>query len=239
MKHPQVDGKYCCPLCDYGHSKAVSRQSVYKHWKKAHNDAETIEITQTESPDHFEIPAAPEIVEESPDGFDEFDNWDSISWMTPDEQEEIIPHTIPDPIRRMAANNEGKELLIAHRTMTKSMIRWSFLGLDRAISWWGKGVTNNPDYALKRTKEDYDVLQNSTLTMFDAYGIQVPSSPIIVWSTIVGSAYVPAIVDIQSKADPSKRGIFRALLVRLPFIGKRIRNKQKAEQDMKIREDLR
>jgi hypothetical protein len=234
-KHPTQKDKYQCTECSYGHENGVSRQSVYKHYKKAHTGPITIEIEESEQepePEFFELPGAQEI-EES----DDFDDWDSVSWLESDEKVNVTPHTIPDPIRRMASKNEGKELLIAHRTMTKSMIRWSFLGADRGITWWGKGVTNNPNYELKRSKEDYDVLQNSTMTMLDAYGIQIPSSPLLVWSTIVGSAYVPALVDTQSKADPSKRGLFRAMLTRLPFIGKRIRKKQKAEQGLVRREE--
>ena len=233
MKHPTQEGKYCCPLCDYGHDKGVSRQSVYKHHNKVHKGSEPVLMDESE-PDHFEIPApnpGTSIPIEEDEELIDFSEWDSIPWMEPGEEAEVKPHTIPDPIKKLAGGKDGQELLLAHRTMTKSMIRWSFLGLDRTITWWGRGVTNNPNYKLERTREDYDVLQNSTMTMLDAYGIQIPSSPLLVWSTIMASAYVPAVVDIQKNADPSKKGIFRAILSRLPIVGKRFR-KAKLEEQM-------
>ena len=220
-KHPTEEDKYQCPLCSYGHEKAKSRQAVYKHHKTAHS--EPVDEVIEEITDYFDLPDS-ELKED--DTFD--DEWSSISWMKPDEVDEVTPHTIPDPIKKMAGS-DGQHLLQAHRTMSRSMIRWSFLGLDRLITWWGRGVTNDPNYKLQRSNQDYDVLQNSTITMLDAYGIQIPSSPILVWTTIVGSAYVPPIMAIQAKADPSKRGVFRAILMRLPIIGKRLRKKQKAE----------
>ena len=230
-KHPSSKDKYQCPNCEYGHSKPKSRQAVYKHYNKVHKIAETPgeEIPIIETNDFYDLPDNHVNPTETETETESETEWSSISWMDPEEQENVTPHTIPDPIKKMAGA-DGSQLMMAHRTMSKSMIRWSFLGLDRLITWWGKGVTNDPNYELKRSNQDYDVLQNSTITMFDAYGITIPASPILVWSTIVGSAYVPPIIDIQRKADPSKRGIFRAILTRLPFIGKRMRKKTVEEK---------
>tara|TARA_R110002012_G_scaffold5387_1_gene24576 strand:+ start:5246 stop:5959 length:714 start_codon:yes stop_codon:yes gene_type:complete len=221
-KHPTQEGKYRCTKCSYGHEKGKSRQAVYKHYNKMHKTLELEEETilpEESEDDFFEIPGARIPIEEEP-------VFEEISWLDAEDQVESTPHTIPDPIKNMAGREEG-QLLQAHRTMTKSLVRWSFMGLDRLITHWGKGVTNDPNYALQRTRQDYDILQNSTVTMLDAYGLQIPSSPIVVWSTIVGSAYVPPIIDIQAKADPSRRGIFRAILSKIPFIGRRFRKKKK------------
>ena len=97
-KHPSQDGKYMCPLCAYGSIKGKSRQSVYKHHNAVHKEEEIAAIVIEEQQDYFELPGEVEHSSEE-QVFDE--EWSTINWMQPGEEEEVIPHTIPDPIKKM------------------------------------------------------------------------------------------------------------------------------------------
>ena len=222
-KHDFDEGKYQCTSCDYGHGSGngKSRQAVYKHWNLHHKtESETIEVHETVQ--EQEAYSLPEIDEE-------VDDWGSISWLNPDEEEDVIPHTIPSPMRRLAEAREGSQLMAAHRTMEKSLVRWGFLGLDRLMTWWGRGVMSKPDWELKRSHQDYDILQDSTISLMDAYGIRVPASPWMVWGTIVGSAYAPPMIHIQRNADPNRKRRGLKGLLKLPGLGWFRRKKQRRE----------
>jgi hypothetical protein len=213
--------KYQCTACSYGHADAgKSRQAVYKHWNLEH----------VEEPN--EIPVNEQEAYLQPETDLEVDDWGSISWLNPDEEEDVIPHTIPSPIRRLSEAREGSQLMAAHRTMEKSLLRWGFLGLDRLVTWWGRGVMSKPDWELKRSQQDYDVLQDSTISLMDAYGIRVPASPWMVWGTIVGSAYAPPMIHIQKNADPNRKR--RGLKLKLPGLGffKRKKNRRVEVEDV-------
>lgn len=201
------DGKYQCSDCEYGHDVGKSRQAVYKHWNAVH--AEQVQINNEVEP--IEEQTIP--IEET-----EEDEWSTISWLSPDEEAEVIPNTIPSPMRKLAQAQGDAALTAAQRVMEKSLIRYSFMGLDRLVSWYGRSVMTDQDWELKRSHQDYDVLQDTTIGLLDAYGIRVPASPWMIWGTVVGSAYVPPIVHIQKNADPSKRKRFRFLSrLRIPF----------------------
>jgi len=219
-KHPIHEGKYQCPHCEYGHEKGVSKQAVYKHFRTVHKDTvqkeepETIieDVQESESESSFEF--------------------DTISWLDDEEEFDDVTNTIPEPIARIASSKEGKELMMAHQIMEGTLIRAGFISIDRLITWYGKSITNNADYELKRSASDYKVLQESTHTMLQAYGIRVPASPVMIWSTIMASAYVPPIVDISKNADPNKRWMILGRirnLIKMPKF--RRRRKKNASTD--------
>lgn len=217
-KHPINENKYQCPHCDYGHDKGVSKQAVYKHFRNTHKD--NIEPIESQEPTID--------VQESESSFE----FDTISWLDDEEEFDDITNTIPEPIARIASSKEGKELMMAHHIMEGTLIRAGFISVDRLITWYGKSITNNADYELKRSASDYKVLQESTHTMLQSYGIRVPASPVMIWSTIMASAYVPPIVDISRNADPNKRWMILGRirnLVKMPRF--RRRRKKNASTD--------
>lgn len=213
------DGLYQCNDCEYGHDVGKSRQAVYKHWKKVHGqeaeDETMIHIEETREPT---------------DDLEDVDEWGSIGWLSPDEEADVVPDTIPSPMRRLAQAQGDAALTAAQRVMEKSLVRYSFMGLDRLLTWYGRSLMTDQEWELRRSQNDYDVLQDTTMAMMDAYGIRVPASPWMIWGTVVGSAYVPPVIHIQRNADPSKRRRFRFL----GFLG-RIRNpfkrRKKARRD--------
>lgn len=229
--HPFDKGKFQSTFDDYGHGKGngKSRNAIYKHAKKIEkknsdfvksktpSSSKSVKIDNNLSPEESDFAQNHQVDDELPiwDSDEnaqnqEFADWGSVSWDATDETE-VVPNTIPRPIAGMAAGGEALDL-----QATGQMIRLAFLGLDRLVTHWGRGVMMKKDWTLTRTAADYDALETSTVNLMNHYGIQVPVSPLLVWSATVGSAYVPPIMHIRKNAHPSRRR--RSILSRLwPF----------------------
>ena len=192
-KHPTDEGKYQATFDKYGHGEGngKSRAAIYKYHKKW--------ILENE------------VVEEKPDPISDSNNsseyeWSNVSWLNPDEDEEKIEPTIPKPIRKIASGNtEGLVMTAAQAATQKQLIRWGFMGLDRGVTHWGRGVMSRSDWELERSPEDYDALEGATTNMLEAHGISLNLSPELVWGTVVGAAYIPPLVYIGKNADPNKK----------------------------------
>ncbi len=220
--HPTIEGKYQCPHCDYGHDDPKSKQMLYRHFNSTHK--ESTGSDEGSSPPPSDVSGS--ISDTDPVDTDSFTEWESIEWLTGG-SDENVPHTIPAPIREMANSKAGKSLVRAHKNMERAAVRWGFIGLDRLITWWGRGVMSNKSYELQRSQKDYDVLQESTVGMMDAYGIHIPASPVMVWGTIIGSAYVPPLVHIRKNADPNRRR-----RMRIPIFGRLFRRRKKKAKEV-------
>ena len=202
-KHSTDEGKFQSTFDDYAHGEGngKSRTSIYKHHKKWKTEQEVVEV------------------EDSSDGLD----WSSISWLDEDDEETIKP-TIPKPIRKIAGGKvEPGEMSAAQIATQRQLIRWGFMGLDRGVTHWGRGVMSRPDWELERSPEDYDALEGATSNLLEAHGISVNLSPEIVFGIVVGAAYIPPLVYVGRKADPAKT---KGLLSRV----KRYLNKRRASK---------
>ena len=62
--------------------------------------------------------------------------FDTISWL--DEDDEMPDTTIPAPIRRMTTGED--DLSVAQQATQAQLIRWGFVGADRALTHWGRGT---------------------------------------------------------------------------------------------------
>ena len=209
-KHPTDEGKYQATYSDFGHGKGngKSRSAVYKNHKAKVKDA-VVEVTSDPTP----IPETekkvdfvePEIEENTKSTI-----FESISWL--DEDDDDLPEpTIPSPIRSLGAGTEG-ELSIAHRATQAQLIRWGYMGLDRGLTHWGRGVMNEPEWSVKRHPSDYDALEASTMHLLDANGVSINLSPGMVWATVVSAAYVPPVTHIAQNAELSPaRGLLKRI----------------------------
>ena len=196
-KHPIDEGKYQSTFDTYGHGQGngKSRTAVYNHHKKWNAQQEVVEIEN-------ENPSTPEY------------EWSSVSWLNPDE-EEIIEPTIPKQIRKIADGKiEKGEMTAAQAATQGQLIRWGFMGLDRGVTHWGRGVMSRPDWELQRSPQDYDALEGATSNLLESHGISVHLSPEIVWGTVVGAAYIPPLVYVRKHADPTKSKSFTDRLKR-------------------------
>ena len=206
-KHPKDKGKYQSTFDTYGHGKGngKSRAAVYKYANKIKLDENTVSQN------------VEEVLKDEDDVSQNVDSWETISW---DESDDLPSPTIPTPIRKLSEG--GPVLSAAQRATQSKLVRWAYVGLDRALSHWGRGVMQQPEYVINRHPSDYDALEGATMLMMDANGISINLSPNIVFLTVVGTAYAPPVNHIVKN---SKRGIFPKFsiknLIKNPFKRKR------------------
>lgn len=229
VKHPEDDGKWM--LSDdlvnlygeaYGHGRGngKSKQAVYKWIRRRDQDAEPL----SGDPDTQPATSVDDV-----DSSNDEDGWIEVDWRNPPPDSSGMVDENPDTINpavrgllggsgRMSVNLAKKQAELQGR-----VARYGFVAADRLISWWGKGVTNNPDYELRRSKADLDLLEETTVDVMEYYGLEIPVNPLMIWGITVGAAYVPPVIEIRKKADPNriKRG---GLLRFIPFFGRRYRN---------------
>lgn len=235
-KHPFDEGKYQSTFDEYGHGKGngKSRNAIYKHAKKLEktdfvktekssskkdvkNDIKTETETEENAQNHTFSDEIPIWSNDESSETEEFEEWGNVEW--DGEEVDVTPHTIPEPISNLNATQQALD----YESMGR-LVRFGFIGLDRMITHWGRGVMNKPKWTLKRSKQDYDVLESSTVQVMAHYGINIPVSPVTVWGLTIGAAYAPPINHIRKNADPNrKRRIFR-----WPF-----RRKKKKEEVVK------
>ena len=213
--HPTDEGRFQATFNKYGHGKGngKSRPAVNKHYKKTQQTPKRVlnkttgtaslsDSTKTEqSPD-------PSVFVETPeDDSTKSDHWEDIAWLNDDEEIGTSP-SIPSPIRRLSSG-EG-EMGEAHRATQSQLIRWGYMGIDRGLTHWGRGVMSRPDWSIERHPADYDALEAATTHAMDANGLSIQLSPTLVWGVVVAAAYAPPMAHIARNSDPLvRRSILR------------------------------
>tara|TARA_R110000824_G_scaffold141584_5_gene308240 strand:+ start:564 stop:1262 length:699 start_codon:yes stop_codon:yes gene_type:complete len=192
-KHPKDKGKYQSTFDTYGHGKGngKSRAAVYKHANKIKAMSET--VSQNVEEVQEEIPEVTQNVEEP------VSDWESIEWLDDSNDEGLPSPTIPAPLRKLSEGGAG--LSIAQKATQSKLIRWAYMGIDRGLSHWGKGVMQKPEWEIKRHPMDYDALEGATMHMMDSNGISINLSPNLVFMTVLTSAYVPPITHVAKNSQ--------------------------------------
>lgn len=214
QKHPIDEGKYQSAFDNYGHGEGngKSRQAVYKYarrLKSMQNDKVPSEDTDVVLSDSDSPPQE----QESSEGTQ--DDWINISWAEDEGNDIPKANTIPDPLHKMAKSKGKGEFNKARRIMQSQFVRWGFISLDRLVTWWGRGVMSEPEWEIQRTPKDYDVLQGTTNTVLEAYEIEIPASPWMIWGAVVSSAYIPPVMHIHKNRDKTRKT--RSIFSLLPF----------------------
>ena len=76
--------------------------------------------------------------------------------------------------------------------------------IDPLISWYGKGVTLNPDFSIERSKDDWVLLESVGEQWFAYRGISFPVNPDMLMIGTLGALYIPQAVKIRKERDPSR-----------------------------------
>lgn len=203
-KHSTDEGKYQCPICDYGHGEGngKSRQAVSKHFDKLHSDP----------PLEAEIPISLDIeIEENDDTKPEWLSFDMSS-----EDEEIKPQTISPLAASFIKGMSNRELPTTQKELREyyqsqgKMLSWLFTGIiDPLISWYGRAITTDSNFKIQRSDSDIELLTNSSAQWLEYRQIQLPITPDIIMATTVGSMYVPIMYKIHRKRDPNRPSFFK------------------------------
>jgi len=213
-KHPTDEGKFQSTFDKYGHGEGngKSRAAVYKHYKKTEKPSKTVlnenkaTASLSDSTKSNQSPPKSDFVEiDAPDST-KSDHWEDIAWL--DGEEGGVAPTIPSPIRRLSSGDGP--IGDAHRATQSQLIRWGYMGIDRGITHWGRGVMSRPDWAIERHPADYDALEAATTHAMDANGLSIELSPTLVWGVVVAAAYAPPLGHIAKNSDPLvRRSILR------------------------------
>jgi len=190
IPHPTDEGKWMSNFDDYGHGEGngKSRNSIYKHFKKQQKSSENIEIEEKTS-----------------------DSWIDTEWLETDSKS-VKTKTIPEPLSDMVGGKFQEINLKAQG----HVVRTAFIGLDRLITHWGRGVMSDDTWSIERTSADYDTLEDATIQMLAYYDVTIPVTPPMIWGITVSSAYAKPITHVMKNRDPNRKrkGIFSRIFKR-------------------------
>lgn len=203
-KHPTDANKYQSTYDSYGHGEGngKSRAAVYKNFTKINRDFVQSGDDLTEPITQKRDKVEP-VVEND---FTKTDDFSNISWLSDEELEGIEP-TIPRPIRALAAGDVAG-MSAAQRATQTQLINWGFIGIDRGITHWGRGVTGHEEWSIERHPSDYEAMTGATQHLMDENGISINLNPSLVWATVMSAAYVPPVAYVARNSDKTKRKLF-------------------------------
>lgn len=229
-KHPTDEGKYQSTYDTYGHGEGQgkSRAAVYKNYKKISekNTQKLSSDEETVEEDYTKTHQTEKIEEED---YTKTDQFQDISWLSDDELGEIIP-TIPKPIRALAAGDVAG-MSAAQRATQTQLINWGFMGIDRGLTHWGRGVTGHEEWGVTRHPTDYEAMTGATQHLMDENGISINLNPTLVWATVMSAAYVPPVTYVARNSDKTKRRMF------FKNIGNFLRNPMKALRRRRVQHE--
>jgi uncharacterized Zn finger protein (UPF0148 family) len=224
---PNPDGKFQCPICEYGHGigNGKSRQSVSKHYNSNHAEkAEEVPSKPQEKPDATIGPKTEKEPIERVDVNDTIIDDSEPStpdWFTFDMSEDnlesepitvSISPTASTVLRGMATGGEPPSSPKAIREFYEQqgkMMRWIFAGgVDPLLSWYGKGITADKDFTITRSSADWKLFEDVSATWLEYHGIQVPVTPDIIMAGTVISFYAPVFSKIHKQRDPNRPTLF-------------------------------
>ena len=201
------DGKYQCPLCDYGHGpgNGKSRQSVSKHYNKVHLDP----VAEEEAPAEAESYSS--VDQEEPGEIEisfEFQEDDEPSWLNAGvleaEEVPITPSPMSSPVKgflkslnKEAGVKKGKKKSkaeqLAWNQQQARLVRWGYVCIDRLVVWWGRGVLEDPSWDITRSEDEWKIMEASTTAFLDHHNMSIPVNPDLVFVATLAGAYGPPV----------------------------------------------
>ena len=210
-KHPEIEGKYRCPICSYGHKKGRSRQAVSNHFDKMHSEALEPPQEAQDTQDPIEAPEeAPMDQESETISFTDTGDpeWLSSGSVDPSDQP-ITPSPMKTPIKGFLKSlqreaKEGKpgrkrsaKEHQAHMKQQGRLARWAFVCLDRVVVWWGRGVLEDRSWDITRSSDEWTLIETATTEWMEHRNISIPVSPDLVFLGTLTAAYAPPIIHVQ------------------------------------------
>lgn len=234
IKHPRQKGKYMCPVCEYGSNVGKSRQAVTNHFNKTHKDITVSDSIGDISEDNLISSFQPsEEKDESEDmGIksdsapietdDTAPDWLNFSFENEETSQPLEHESLPPIATSVLSHwhNSGgipqtQENLRAFYKQQARMMRWFFNGvLDPLVSWYGKSVTSNEKFEIKRSAQEWELFEGISEQWLEYRQIILPVTPDIMMAGCIGSFYVPQVWNITKNRDKSKSFGFRGMYKR-------------------------
>jgi len=215
--HLHDEGKYQCPICEYGHGRGngKSRQSVSRHYNASHAE-ESDSAPTTPKQDLSETVRVDVKEEEFDDSTPSAPEWLTFD-MGEESEEEVatvsISPTAASVLRGMAAGADpptSPKALKEFYEQQGRMMKWIFAGaVDPIVSWYGKSITTNPDFSIQRSKSDWELFETVSANWLEYHGVRLPITPDIIMVGTLASFYAPVLVKMQKERDPKKPSLFR------------------------------
>ena len=214
-KNPQ--GKFQCPICEYGHNDlGKSRQSVSKHFNALHAEKEAAApILPKEK--KVENEGVDVIVEETDDETPPIvPDWLTFDMGEDGEGEVVTVELSPTAAQVLKGMAAGQELPTNPKALKDfykqqgKMMKWIFAGgIDPIFAWYGRGVTSDPDFEIKRSASDWALFEDVSSNWLEYHGVTLPVTPDIIMAGTLASFYIPVLAKIQKKRDPRKPSFFK------------------------------
>lgn len=216
-KNSDDEGKFQCTICEYGRGKSggKSRQSVSRHYNALH--AEESDSAPTVPKEDFSTTERVDVNEEgNDDSIPKTPEWLTFDMSGEDEGDPAtisLSPTAASVLKGMAAGAEppsSPKALKEFYEQQGRMMKWVFAGLvDPMFSWYGKSITTNPEFSVKRSKADWELFEQVSSNWLEYHGIQLPVTPDIIFGGTLLSFYAPVMVKIHSQRDPKKPSFLR------------------------------
>ncbi len=89
-------------------------------------------------------------------------------------------------------------------------MRWVFAGaVDPVVSWYGKSITTDPNFSIKRSKADWELFETVSANWLEYHGVQLPITPNIIMAGTIASMYAPVFAKITRERDPKKPSLLK------------------------------
>lgn len=215
-KHSTDDGKFQSNVDEYGHGmgNGKSRQAVSKNYDKI---IDTLGQTVAEAERPAETEPEP-IEEEGPVAEGEMPpapEWLNVEFDASGDAEQV--ESIPAPIRGLLATMSGQTDPQAVKTPAQiqawyaqqaRLVRYFLAGVvDPAVTWWGRGITADPDYKLERSHQEWEMTEAITEQFLTHNQISVMVNPNLLMGGMIAALYVPPVVKIVKARDPNRTGM--------------------------------
>jgi len=217
------DGKYVCECGEF----VGSRSGWYKH-KTVKHSTDTLSSNFDEESTSEQV----EVESEIQDGEEaEWLNWSSS---LEDDANQFMPTPLKSIYKKGAQGKRtkrNKEDLKSARDTSKSLAVMGLTFGDTVLSVWGRGVLIDPEFKVKHSDRDKELVADSVVGAMEEKGIYLADS--ISRTTVAGLMLgwyfgVPT-YQISKKA---KRGLFKGgrgsgILSKIPIVGRLFRKKKK------------
>tara|TARA_R110000824_G_scaffold23169_3_gene83527 strand:+ start:1170 stop:1967 length:798 start_codon:yes stop_codon:yes gene_type:complete len=235
IKHSRQKNKFQCPSCEYGSSVGKSRQAVTNHFNKTHKDigksnsigdiseevliSSSFQSSEEKGSDVVGTNAEPSPIETEDDLQPDWLNFsfNEEEGSTPMEHESLPPiaTSVLSHWHQSGGIPQTQENLRAFYKQQARMMRWFFNGvLDPLVSWYGKSVTSNEKFEIKRTSQEWELFEGISEQWLEYRQIILPVTPDIMMAGCIGSFYVPQVWNITKNRDKSKSFGFRGMYKR-------------------------
>jgi hypothetical protein len=213
--------------CDQCEKTYKTRAGLWKHKKAKHSETET--IAHSTSPEVEPIPPGSDMPIEEPPSGDTSPSWMNWDFGSSEDATDTIPFGFKSIVTPVPGDwgNMSKAQRQALENQNLGILKMGLSSIDVLLSKYGQAVTLDPDFEVKHSEDDKNLVANAQYRYLEEKGLFLTnylSTGMIAGALSVWYVGSPTI-RIRKNA---KKKLFkgRGLLARLPLIGRLFKRKQ-------------